>query len=181
MKEKGLQDLFLEEIQDLLDAEKQITKALPKMAKAATSAALRAGFEEHLAQTEKQITRLERVFEELGQDAKGKKCEGMKGLLEEGQDLISNHEASPLRDAGLIAAAQKVEHYEIAGYGTARTFAETLGFTKSAQLLEQTLDEEKTTDEKLSDLAETINAEAAGTAPEGKNQRSTASRQGAKR
>jgi len=159
---KSMDDLFLEEIKDLYDAEKQLVKALPKMAKAADSDELRQGFQEHLDQTKGHVDRLEKVFDILGKKASGKKCEAMQGLIEEGNDVIEEIDASPLRDAALIAAAQKVEHYEIAAYGSCRTFAEILGRSDAAELLEQTLEEEKTTDEKLTELAEgMINEEAA--------------------
>jgi len=158
---KSMDDLFLEEIKDLYDAEKQLVKALPKMAKAADSDELRQGFQEHLDQTKGHVDRLEKVFDILGKKASGKKCEAMQGLIEEGNDVIEEIDASPLRDAALIAAAQKVEHYEIAAYGSCRTFAEILGRSDAAELLEQTLEEEKSTDEKLTELAEgMINEEA---------------------
>jgi len=159
---KSMDDLFLEEIKDLYDAEKQLVKALPKMAKAADSDELRQGFQEHLDQTKGHVDRLEKVFDIMGKKASGKKCEAMQGLIEEGNDVIEEIDASPLRDAALIAAAQKVEHYEIAAYGSCRTFAEILGRSDAAELLEQTLEEEKSTDEKLTELAEgMINEEAA--------------------
>jgi ferritin-like metal-binding protein YciE len=158
-----LEEMFLDEIQDLYDAEKQLTKALPKMAKAASSEELRQAFEEHLGQTRGHVERLEQVFEAIGEKAKSKKCEAMAGLVKEGDDIASNTEETSVRDAGLIAGAQKVEHYEIAGYGSARTHAQLLGHDRVASLLEQTLDEEKETDQKLTDLAESmINEEAAG-------------------
>jgi ferritin-like metal-binding protein YciE len=156
-----LDELFVEEIRDLYDAEKQLTKALPKMAKAAVSEELRAAFEQHLQQTEGHVQRLEEIFEDLGEKATGKKCVAMTGLVKEGDEVASETEASPVRDAGLIAAAQKVEHYEIAGYGSARTHAQTLSKDNAARLLEETLEEEKDTDELLTQLAETmVNAEA---------------------
>jgi len=158
---KSMDDLFLEEIKDLYDAEKQLVKALPKMAKAADSEELRQGFQEHLDQTKGHVDRLEKVFDMMGKKASGKKCEAMQGLIEEGSEVIDEIDASPLRDAALIAAAQKVEHYEIAAYGSCRTFAEVLGRSDAAELLEQTLEEEKSTDEKLTELAEgMINEEA---------------------
>jgi ferritin-like metal-binding protein YciE len=157
-----LEDLFLDEIQDLYDAEKQLTKALPKLAKAANSNELRQAFEDHLAQTRGHVERLEQVFESLGEKAGGKKCEAMVGLVKEGGDIASNTEATAVRDAGLIAGAQKVEHYEIAGYGSARTHARLLGHDRIASLLEATLGEEKDADAKLNALAQsTINEEAA--------------------
>lgn len=158
-----LDDLFLEQIQDLYDAEHQITKALPKMAKAASSSDLQKAFQMHLEQTERQITRLEQVFDTIGQKAKGKTCEAMKGLIKEGDELLSTRADASVMDAGLIASAQRVEHYEMAGYGTVRTWARLLGNTKAATLLQQTLDEEGQTDQKLSQIAERIvNAKAAG-------------------
>lgn len=155
-KVKTMDDLFLEELRDIYDAEKQIIKALPKMAKSATSEDLKGAFEEHLEQTKGQVERLERIFSELDEKPTGTKCEGMEGLLSEGEKVIREGEPSAVLDAGLIAAAQKVEHYEIASYGTARTFAELLGHEEAAELLEETLDEEKETDEKLTGLAESI-------------------------
>ena len=165
---KTMEDLFLEEIRDLLDAEKQITKALPKMAKAATSEELSSAFVEHLEQTRGHIDRLERIFTELGVKSGGVKCAGMEGLLKEGDEMVSLTEAGPVRDAGLIAAAQRVEHYEMAGYGSARTFAQLLGRDGAADLLQETLDEEKDTDEILTEIAESmVNERAlAGSSPE---------------
>jgi ferritin-like metal-binding protein YciE len=161
-KVSTLEELFLDEIQDLYDAEKQLTKALPKMAKAASSDELRQAFEDHLEQTKGHVDRLEQVFEALGEKAKGKKCEAMAGLVKEGDEIVSSTEETPVRDAGLIAGAQKVEHYEIASYGSARTHAQLLGHDSIVDLLEQTLEEEKETDEKLTDLAQsTVNEDAA--------------------
>jgi ferritin-like metal-binding protein YciE len=157
-----LEELFLDEIQDLYDAEKQLTKALPKMAKASSSDELRQAFEDHLNETRGHVERLEQVFESLGEKAKGKKCEAMAGLVKEGGEIASNTEATAVRDAGLIAGAQKVEHYEIAGYGSARTHAQLLGHNRIADLLEETLEEEKAADRKLNAIAKsTINEEAA--------------------
>lgn len=162
-KLSSLEDLFLDEIRDLYDAEKQLVKALPKMAKASSSEDLKQAFTSHLQETENQVARMEQVFEELGQKPRGKKCEAMAGLITEGQQMIESSDQSPVRDAGLIAAAQKVEHYEMAGYGSARTHAELLGLNKAAKLLEQTLQEEKAADTKLNQLAQTsVNEEAAG-------------------
>ena len=159
---KTLDDLLVHELQDIYHAEGQITKALPKMIKAAANPELRAAFEEHLQQTEGQIERLERVFELLGVPAKGKKCEGMAGIIAEGQKAVEENATSDVLDAALIAAAQKVEHYEIAVYGCVATYAELLGYDQVHELLGQTLDEEERTDERLSDLAESvINVEAA--------------------
>jgi ferritin-like metal-binding protein YciE len=161
MKIETMEDLFLEQVEDLYDAEKRLVKALPKMADASTSITLRQAFESHLMETEGHVTRLENVFRSLGQEPKGHSCDAMKGLVSEGEDVISDIDQSPLRDAGLIAAANRVEHYEIAAYGSARNFAETLGLAEAAALLEQTLEEEKRADQKLTHLAESmINDEA---------------------
>jgi ferritin-like metal-binding protein YciE len=159
---KSLDDLLVHELQDIYHAEGQITKALPKMIKAANHPELRAAFKEHLQQTEGQIERLERVFELLGIPAKGKKCEGMAGIIAEGQKALEENVSADVLDAALIAAAQKVEHYEIASYGCVATYAEMLGYDQVHELLGQNLDEEESTDERLSDLAESvINLEAA--------------------
>jgi ferritin-like metal-binding protein YciE len=161
MKIETMEDLFLEQVEDLYDAEKRLVKALPKMAEASTSQTLRQAFESHLMETEGHVSRLENIFRTLGQDAKGQTCDAMKGLIGEGEDVVGNIDQSSLRDAGLIAAANRVEHYEIAAYGSARTFAEILGLSEAALLLEQTLQEEKEADRKLTDLAESmINDEA---------------------
>jgi ferritin-like metal-binding protein YciE len=160
VKMESLQELFVKELQDLFSAENQITKALPKMAKAASSRELKAGFEQHLEQTKRQITRLEQIFEELETSPDGDKCKGMEGLLKEGEALIDEDAEPEVLDAALIAAAQKVEHYEIASYGTVRTYANLLGLTTAADLLEQTLNEEKETDSKLTDIAGEINVQA---------------------
>ena len=159
---ESLEGLLQDELKDIYDAEKQITKALPKMAKKASSEELRQAFEEHLRQTEQQIERLEEVFEQLELPARGKKCEGMRGLLEEGQTMMSEAEDDATRDAVMIASAQKVEHYEIAAYGTLRTWANLLGKSEVAGLLEETLEEEKETDQRLTGIAESlVNPEAA--------------------
>ncbi len=158
-----LRELLIEEMQDILHAEKQLVKALPKMAKAAQSPKLKAGFEEHLEQTKGQVVRLEQAFQALGEKAKTKKCHAMEGLVMEGEELIKEEDESPVRDAGLIAGAQKVEHYEIATYGTLCTWAKLLGENEALKLLKATLDEEETTDKKLSKLAETaVNKDALG-------------------
>lgn len=160
-KLNSLDDLLVHELQDIYDAEKQITKALPKMTKAASHPELQAAFEEHLEQTEGQIERLEQVFKLLGVPAKGKKCDGMAGLIEEGKKVMAEDADSAVLDAALIAAAQKVEHYEIASYGCVCTYAEMLGYDQVHDLLGQNLEEEETTDEKLTALAESvINLEA---------------------
>jgi len=159
MAAENLQELFVEELRDVYDAEKQLTKALPKMAKAAGSDELRTAFEEHLEITRMQVNRLEEVFKSLGLAARGKTCDGMKGLLEEGSSHIEELEGSTL-DAALIGAAQRVEHYEIAAYGTLATWADLLGHQDAKDLLGQTLEEEKEADEKLTGIAGQINPEA---------------------
>jgi len=159
----NLEDLFLDELKDIYNAEKQLTKALPKMAKAAESEDLQAAFKTHLEETQGQIERLEKVFKLIDKPARGKTCKAMEGLVEEGSELIEEGEESPTLDAGLICAGQKVEHYEIAAYGTLATWAEILGYTKAIPLLEANLAEEKATDEKLTQLAGQLNFEAAET------------------
>ena len=157
-----LRDLYVDELKDLWSAEKQLIKALPKMAKAANDPELSKAFMTHLRETERQVERLEQVFEELGESPRGKKCIGMEGLIEEGQELLKEKPDPDVLDAGLIAKAQHIEHYEIAGYGTVRTYAQLLGAERQAQLLQQTLDEERKTDKLLTQLAESsINIEAA--------------------
>lgn len=157
-----LQKLFEEELKDILWAEKALTKALPKMIKKATSQDLVDALETHLTETEEQIRRLEKVFASIGKEPKTKKCEGMQGLIDEADTLMSDADEGVMRDAAIISAAQKVEHYEIASYGTLRTFAQTLGLQEAVPLLEQTLNEEKMADEKLTEVAESaINLEAA--------------------
>ena len=163
MKMQSLHDLFVNELRDLLSAENQILKALPKMAKAASSEELRMGFEEHLEQTKGQVERLQKVFEEIDMAPRAKKCKAMEGLLEEGAEILEMNAEDAVRDAAMIAAAQKVEHYEIAAYGTVRTYAEMLGFDEAARLLQETLDEEGETDKKLTELAQSINTEAEAT------------------
>jgi len=158
---ESMQDLYLHELKDIHNAEKQILQALPKMAKAATHEQLRSAFEEHQRVTEEQVRRLETIFDDLGQKPGGVKCKGMEGLIEEGEEILSEEADPDVRDAALIAAAQRVEHYEIAAYGTARTYARQLGFDKHAELLQKTLDEEGETDQKLTKLAESrINRDA---------------------
>ena len=161
MKLKTLQDLYVDQLKDLFNAENQLLKALPRMAKAATSPELSDAFTEHLAETKVQIERLETIFTELEVSPRGKTCKAMAGLLEEGAEAISEDADPCVRDAALIAAAQRVEHYEMAGYGCVRTFARLLGHEDAAQLLQTTLDEEGSTDKKLTELAESIiNSEA---------------------
>ncbi len=162
MKLNTLEDLFIHELKDIYSAETQLTKALPKMAKAASNEDLRAAFEEHLEQTKTQIQRLEQIAEACECKLTGHKCAAMEGLIEEGSELISEDAEDSVRDAGLIGAAQRVEHYEMAAYGTARALARVLGYEEAVDLLGESLEEERATDEKLTDLAESvINAEAA--------------------
>jgi len=161
MQESSLRKLYLNELRDIYDAEKQITKALPKMAKAASSSQLRQGFEMHLDQTKNHITRLEQIFEELDESPKGESCDGMGGLIEEGSEVMEEDLDPEALDAGLISAAQRVEHYEIAAYGSLRTWARILGDKQAVSLLQETLDEEKETDQKLTQLAEKVNVKAA--------------------
>jgi ferritin-like metal-binding protein YciE len=157
---EGLRELYIDELKDIYNAESQLVKALPKMAKAVTSQELRQGFEEHLEQTKGHVQRLEQIFQKLEENPKGKKCKGMEGLVEEGAEVMGEDFEGSLMDAALIGAAQRVEHYEIAAYGTVCAFAEELGEDEHAELLKETLEEEKETDEKLTKLAEQINAEA---------------------
>jgi ferritin-like metal-binding protein YciE len=160
MELETLQDLYIHELKDLFSAESQLIKALPKMAKAATSPKLVEGFRSHLEQTKEHATRLERILESHDESTRGPKCKGMEGLIEEGAEIIKEDAEDDVRDAGLISAAQRVEHYEIAGYGTARTYANLLGDSEGAELLERTLNEEGATDKKLTQLAEKINVAA---------------------
>jgi ferritin-like metal-binding protein YciE len=157
---EGLKELYIDELKDLYSAETQLVKALPKMAKAASSEELRQGFEEHLEQTKGHVERLERVFKVLGESPKGKTCKGMQGLIEEGSEVIEDDFEGSLMDAALIGAAQRVEHYEIAAYGTVCAFAQELGESDQASLLNETLEEEKETDQKLTDLSREINTKA---------------------
>jgi ferritin-like metal-binding protein YciE len=161
VKLESLQEIFVEELKDLYSAENQIIKALPKMIKAASSKELRAAFESHLLETKEHVKRLETIFEELEEKPKGKTCKGMEGLLKEGAELMEEDAEPEVLDVGLIAAAQRVEHYEIAGYGCVRTYAELLGHQEAVNLLEETLNEEKSADQKLSGIAEEVNVEAA--------------------
>ncbi|HEY3974161.1 MAG TPA: ferritin-like domain-containing protein [Candidatus Sulfotelmatobacter sp.] len=160
MQKNLLRQLYVDELRDLYSAETQIVRALPKLAKAAGSAELRQAFEEHLRQTSEQVSRLEQIFEMLEEKPTGKKCLGMEGLVKEGAETMKESYDGALMDAALIAAAQRVEHYEIAGYGTVRTFAELLGESGQVELIAQTLQEEKETDEKLTRLAEQLNPQA---------------------
>lgn len=156
MKLNSLNKLYLEELRDLYSAETQLVKALPKMAKGASSDELKEAFESHLGQTKEHVERLTEIFDRLDEKPTGKTCQAMKGLIEEGSEMLEQEGEESVIDAGLIAAAQRVEHYEIAGYGTVRTFANLLGEDEAAELLQQTLDEEGETDKQLSELAEGI-------------------------
>jgi ferritin-like metal-binding protein YciE len=162
MKLESLRELFIEELQDLYSAENQIIEALPKMIDKASSPDLKAGFTQHLEQTRQQVSRLDQIFDQLGDDVDrdDKTCKGMQGIIKDNKELLKMDAEPEVLDAGMIAGAQRVEHYEIAGYGTVRTYAELLGRTEWAQLLEQTLQEEKDTDSKLNQLAKHINLEA---------------------
>jgi ferritin-like metal-binding protein YciE len=162
MSEKDLNALFLDTLKDIYYAEKQIYKSLPKMAKAASSDQLRKAFENHHDETEGHIERLERIFELLGKPARGKKCDAIEGILDEGEEIMDEYKDAPALDAGLLAAAQAVEHYEISRYGTLKSWADKLGINEAVKLLDQTLAEEKKTDDTLSKIAvSAINAEAA--------------------
>jgi ferritin-like metal-binding protein YciE len=158
----SLETLFVDQLEDLYDAEQRLVKALPKMANAAHDPGLKSAFEQHLRETQNQVSRLEQIFRDMGRSATSSTCYAMKGLVEEGDEMISAKGDPEVKDAALIAAAQRVEHYEIAGYGTARTFAERLGRQNAVRLLQETLNEEAATDKKLTQLAErSINAQAA--------------------
>lgn len=160
-KPKKLDELFHDTLKDIYYAEKKILTALPKMAKAAQNEELSAAFEKHRGETEEQIARLEEVFDAIEAKPQGKKCPAIDGIIEEGQEIIKEYKGSPALDAGLLSAAQAVEHYEISRYGTLRTWAEKLGLESAVELLETTLEEEKSTDEALTEIAETaVNAEA---------------------
>jgi ferritin-like metal-binding protein YciE len=160
MTKDSLQELYVDELKDLYSAENQLTKALPKMAKAASSEELRQGFEEHLEQTKGHVERLQQIFEMLGEKPTGKKCVGMEGLVKEGAEIMSEDFENEVMDAALISAAQRVEHYEIAGYGTVCAYADLLGESKHVSLLKETLNEEKETDQKLTELSKEINVKA---------------------
>ncbi len=155
-----IEKLFVEELKDLYSAENQITKVLPKMAKAAASGELRNAFESHLKETQGQIRRLEKIFEILGKNPKGKTCAGMKGVLQEGSEMLRESEEGEVRDVAMISAAQRVEHYEMAGYGTVRSYAELLGQPQIVKLLQETLEEEKEADKKLTAVAKSVNPQA---------------------
>ena len=161
MELESLKDLYVDELKDMLNAEKQILRALPKMVKAATHMELRSAFEDHLEVTQEQVRRLETIFDDMGMTARGKKCKGMEGILEEGSELLEEDSDPEVLDAALIASAQRVEHYEMAAYGTLRTYARQLGFENHAELLQQTLDEEGEADKLLTQIAEsTVNVDA---------------------
>jgi ferritin-like metal-binding protein YciE len=160
MEHNALRELYVDELKDLFDAENRLVKAIPKMAKAATSDKLRSGFEEHLEQTRGHVDRLKEIFDAMGEKATGKKCAGMMGIVKEGEEIMDEDFEGEVMDAALISAAQRVEHYEIAAYGCVRTWAELLGESEASALLEKTLEEEKETDEKLTELAEEINVQA---------------------
>jgi ferritin-like metal-binding protein YciE len=155
-----MKELLLDELQDLYSAETQITKALPKMAKTSSNPELKHAFESHLKETEGHVQRLETIFKQIKEKSKGKTCEGMKGLLKEGEERIKEGGEPEVVDAGLISAAQRVEHYEIAAYGSARTYAELLNETEVANLLSQTLEEEKSANQKLTTISKTVNRQA---------------------
>jgi len=167
MATQGLRDLYVDELRDLYDAENRLVKALPKLAKEAESSELRSSIEEHLEQTKGHVDRLRQIFENLGEKPSGKKCAGMVGLIEEGDEMMDEDFEDGVKDAALISAAQRVEHYEIAAYGCVKTWAGLLGETEAQRLLEQTLQEEKETDEKLTELAAQINVEAMNESSEG--------------
>jgi len=174
MQSSQLMKLFEEELKDIYWAEKALTKAIPKMIKNATSADLIDALENHLMETEEQVNRVEQVFELTGKKAVAKKCEAMEGLIKEGEEIMEDCEEGAMRDAGIISAGQKVEHYEIASYGTLRQFAETLGLAKAVALLEETLNEEKIADEKLTEVAlSAVNVEASEEEEETKTKRSS--------
>jgi ferritin-like metal-binding protein YciE len=181
MELSTLRDLFIHELKDLYSAEKQLVKALPKVAKAATNPDLKAGIKAHLEETVEHVNRLEQIFEGLGTSSRGPKCKGMEGLVEEGAKMIEEEGDPEVLDAGIICGAQRIEHYEIAGYGCARTFAELLGETEAMELLQQTLDEEKATDEKLTELAlSSVNIEAAKEEDDTDDKRASKARGGKK-
>lgn len=169
MQKESMRELYINELKDLYNAETQLVKALPKMAKASSNQELRQAFEEHLRQTSEQVSRLEQIFEMLAEKPTGKKCLGMEGLVKEAAETLKEKYTDSVMDAALIGAAQRVEHYEIAGYGTVRAFAELLGEDQHIPLLQQTLDEEKKTDETLTQLAENINSEAQSSASQGES------------
>jgi ferritin-like metal-binding protein YciE len=172
MPNESVRQLYIEELRDLYNAETQLVKALPKMAKASSNDELRQAFEEHLRQTSEHVSRLEQIFEMLDEKPSGKKCLGMEGLVKEAAETMKEDYEDAVMDAGIIGAAQRVEHYEIAAYGTVRTLAELMGENEHVTLLEQTLEEEKQTDQKLTELAEDVNSEAMETEEEAEGEES---------
>jgi ferritin-like metal-binding protein YciE len=166
MEHSALKELYVDELRDIYDAENRLVKALPKLAKASTSKELRSGFEAHLEQTKGHVDRLKEIFDALGEKPTGKKCAGMMGLVKEGEEIMDEDFEGEVMDAALISAAQRVEHYEIAAYGCVSTWAELLGESEASALLEETLQEEKETDQKLTELAKKINVEAKGSTSE---------------
>jgi ferritin-like metal-binding protein YciE len=170
MEHSALKELYIDELRDIYNAETQLVKALPKMAKASTSDELRSGFESHLEQTRGHVQRLEGIFDALDEKPTGKKCAGMRGLVKEGEEIMDEDFEGEVMDAALISAAQRVEHYEIAAYGCVRSWAELLGENEAAALLKKTLEEEKETDQKLTELSEKINVEAKGQDEEGEKE-----------
>lgn len=160
MKFDSLHSLYLKELRDLYQAEQQIVKAMPKMIESCVSQDLRSALSQHLTETKGQVTRLEQVFRLHNEEPEKETCKGMEGILNEGKNILSHDENVSVRDAGIIAGAQKVEHYEIASYGSVRTWAQQMGHTEAAQLLEETLNEEKQADRKLTEIAQTLNIEA---------------------
>jgi ferritin-like metal-binding protein YciE len=170
MEHSALKELYIDELRDIYNAETQLLKALPKMAKASRSDELRSGFESHLQQTKGHVQRLEEIFDALDEKPTGKKCAGMQGLVKEGDEIMDEDFEGEVMDAALISAAQRVEHYEIAAYGCVRSWAELLGENEAVSLLEKTLEEEKQTDRKLTQLSEQINVEAKGQEQEGEEE-----------
>jgi len=160
MKFESLHPLYIHELRDLYDAENRIIKALPKMIDAANASALKTALTKHLEETRRHVTRLEQVFSLHNEEPKSETCKGLEGILDEGKDILSHDENPTVRDAGIIAGCQKVEHYEIAAYGTLRTWAQQMGHTQAAQVLDQTLEEEKQADSKLSQIAQSLNIQA---------------------
>jgi len=160
MSSENLHEVFIEELKDIYNAEQQLVKALPKMAKAVSDETLKSGILEHLEQTKGHVERLEEVFSSLGEKPRGKTCKAMKGLVEEGSEVIEENDKGPLRDVAIIGAAQRVEHYEIAAYGTVRAMAELMGHNRAAKLLQETLDEEGDCDKQLTQVAQSVNRAA---------------------
>ena len=170
MEHSALKELYIDELRDIYNAEAQLVKALPKLAKASTSDELRSGFESHLEQTKGHVQRLEEIFDALDEKPTGKKCAGMQGLVKEGEEIMDEEFEGEVMDAALISAAQRVEHYEIAAYGCVRSWADLLGENEAVSLLEKTLEEEKETDQKLTELSEQINVEANSADEEGEEE-----------